>query len=370
MSSSRESARTLAPLLAAAALLCACAVTTTRAGASARQDSVARQQQGPSADVIRQAVARVRGGALDEASFAQARALGFELVRAARFEEAAELFIALVERRPDDAAALYGAALAAFNAKRATEAEPFARRAAEAALAGGGPKEGAADALVLLAVVLAVRGDEAGALKAARQAAALAPRNFDAQFTLGRALYGANDAAGAARAFRTAVALRPGDARALFFLATTLERAGDDAEALTAYKELVRLRPDEAEGHVGLGVLLVKKGGANVEEGISELERALGINPNLYEARVTLGRALVMRRRPAEAVEHLKRAAALAPENPEPHYQLSLAYRRLGRKEEADAESAIVRRIHESRRNANVNVNTNANTDKPPAPGR
>jgi Flp pilus assembly protein TadD len=88
----------------------------------------------------------------------------------------------------------------------------------------------------------------------------------------------------------------------------------------------------------------------------------------LYEARVTLGRALVARGRAAEAVEHLRRAAALAPDNPEPHYQLSLAYRRLGRKEEAAAESVIVRRIHESRRDANANANTNP--DKPPAPPR
>ncbi|HEX7317906.1 MAG TPA: tetratricopeptide repeat protein [Pyrinomonadaceae bacterium] len=370
MSSSRESARTVAPLLSAAALLCLGVATTTQARALVRQDTIARRQQtqGPSTDVVRQLISRARGAALDDAEFARARDIGYALIRAARFEEAAALLGALVERWPGDAVTLYGAALAAFNAKRAAEAEPLARRAAEAALAGGGAKDGAADALVLLAVVLAVRGDDAGALKAARQAAEIAPRNFDAQFTLGRGLYGAGDAVGAARAFRTAVALRPGDARALFFLATTLERAGDDAEALTTYKELVRLKPNEADGHLGLGVLLVKKGGVNVEEGIPELARALEINPNLYEARVTLGRALVMRGRASEAVEHLKRAAALAPENPEPHYQLSLAYRRLGRKEEADAESAIVKRIHESRRNANVNVNPN--TDKPPAPVR
>jgi Flp pilus assembly protein TadD len=164
---------------------------------------------------------------------------------------------------------------------------------------------------------------------------------------------------------RVAVALRPGDARALFFLATVLERAGDDSEALTTYKELVRLKPDEAEGHLGLGVLLVKKGGANVEEGLPELARALEIDPNLYEARVTLGRALVTCGRASEAVEHLKRAAALAPSNPEPHYQLSLAYRRLGRRADADAESEIVRRIHESRRAAG---SPSSNTQTPPEP--
>jgi tetratricopeptide (TPR) repeat protein len=367
MNSRRQSVRHFAPLLAVAALLCAGAVSRD-AHASITQDTTARQQQGPSAELVRQWIARVRGATLDDADFAEARAVGFELVRVARFDEADALFGALAKQRPNDAATLYGAALAAFNAKRTAEAEPLARRAAEAALAVGGAKEGAADALVLLAVVLAVRGDDAGALKAARQAASLAPQNFDAQFTLGRALYGAGDSAGAARAFRAAVALRPSDARALFFLATTLERAGEDAEALAAYRELAKLRPNDAEGHLGLGVLLVKKGGADVEEGLSELARALEINPNLYEARVTLGRSLVARGRAAESVEHLKRAAALAPENPEPHYQLSLAYRRLGRKEEAAAESAIVQRIHESRRNVNVNPNTNKAPAAPPAP--
>ncbi|MET0647444.1 MAG: tetratricopeptide repeat protein [Pyrinomonadaceae bacterium] len=356
MYSRRQSVRRAARLLAAAALLCSCAWSRP-AHASPWQDVAGRrqqQQQGPSADSIRQTIARARGGALDDAGFAEARAVGYELIRAARFDEAAALFGALAARRPDDAATLYGAALSAFNAKRAAEAEPFARRAAEVALAAGGAKEGAADALVLLAVVLAVRGDDAGSLVAARQAADLAPRNFDAQFTLGRALYGAGDAAGASRAFRAARTLKPGDARAHFFLATTLERAGADAEALDAYRELARLRPDEAEGHLGLGVLLVKRGGAGVEEGLRELSRAIEIKPDLYEARVTLGRALVARSRAAEAVEHLKRAAALAPDNPEPHYQLSLAYKRLGRREEAAAESEIVRRIHESRRAAGV----------------
>ena len=352
MYSRRQKVWTVAPLLLASVLLCV--------GAAAGQ-----QQQGPSTELVRQLVARARAGSLDDAGFAEARALGFELIRAARFEEAAALFGALAARRPNDAATLYGAALAAFNAKHAAEAEPLARRAAEAALAGGGAKEGAADALVLLAVVLAVRGDDAGALKAARQAATLAPQNFDAQFTLGRALYGAGDTAGAAGAFRAAVALKPGDARALFFLATTLERAGEDAEALDAYRELAKLRPNEAEGHLGLGVLLVKKGGAGVEEGLLELGHALEINPNLYEGRVTLGRTLVARGRAAEAVEHLKRAAALAPENPEPHYQLSLAYRRLGRREEAAAESEVVRRIHESRRAAGA---SSPDTQAPPKP--
>lgn len=335
-----------------------------------------------------QVVERARSSSDTEDDFVRSLANAYALVAEGHFAEAAELFGTLVEKRPRDASALYGAALAVFNAGRPAEAEPFARRAVDARLAAaraatqgsearpanaantnaaanaktnaanvngsaanaGAANASAADALVLLAVIQAVRGNDDAALESAKRAVALDPGHFDAQFTLGRALYGAGDDAGAARAFRAANAIRPEDARALFFLATALERGGDAAGALAAYRELALRQPRAAEGHLGLGVLLVKRGGTEVDEGMRELARALEINPDLYEARVTLGRMLVARGRAAESVAHLTRAAELAPANPEPHYQLSLAYRRLGRKDEAAAEAAIVKRIHESRR--------------------
>jgi Flp pilus assembly protein TadD len=326
-----------------------------------------RAPQGNSAaapDLVARLIERVRAAAPDDATFASAVEEGRRLIAAGRFREAAELFAALVERRPRDAAALYGAALAFFNSGRRAEAEPLARtaadealsllRRAEAARASGevlsGARSFAADALVLLSVAEAVKGDDAGALKTAGRAVEVEPRHFDAQLTLGRARFGAGDPTGAAAAFRSAVALRPDDARARFFLATALERAGEIGAALEAYRELVRRRPEAAEGHLGLGVLLVKRGGDGVEEGINALNRAVATKPDSYEARVTLGRALLGRGRAAEAVAHLKRAAELAPGNPEPHFQLSLAYRRLGRKAEAEAETEAVRRIHEARR--------------------
>lgn len=320
-------------------------------------------QQFDSATVARvaQVIEQVRGASFTDEALTDALALGYRLIGEGRYAEAAELFGALAVRRPRDGSALYGAALATFNLRRTAEAEALARRAVDALIPAGADARAAglfaraenmraADALVLLAVVLAVRGDNAGALKTVEHAARLAPEHFDAQFSLGRALYSAGADAGAVRAFRAAVALRPSDARARFFLATALERAGDADGALAAYRDLVASQPRVAEGHLGLGVLLVKRGGAATEEGLKDLERALALKPDLYEARVTLGRALVAGGRPAEAIEHLRRAAELAPGNPEPHYQLSLAYRRMGRSEDAAAESAIVKRIHESHR--------------------
>lgn len=309
-------------------------------------------------------IEQVRARPVDQAKVSAALKLGFELLATARYRDAWAIFEAVLEVAPRDERALYGGALSLFNLREIKRAEQLARAAFErssaASLSSAGEKETsiearrrAADALVLLGVILAVEGDGAGALKAVEQAVALAPDNFDAQFALGRARYGAGDPAGAAKSFRAAVELRPDDPKARFFLATALEGAGETEGALAAYRELLTLRPDSADGHLGLGALLVKLGGDRTLEGTKELMRAISLNGDLYEARITLGRALVRLGRAEEAVEHLQRAAALAPGNPEPHYQLALAYRRLGKPELAERENKIVKEIHASRRGNN-----------------
>ena len=324
--------------------------------------SLAFGQNGPvvSAAEVTQAIQRVRTSATDDV-IADALVIGGQLLKSGRFGEAVELFSALAEKKANDPGVVYALALATFNTRRAAEAEPLARRAVDLALHASGANEAdrvqrSADALVLLAVILAVRGDDAAALRAVRQAVGLAPKNFDAQLALGRALFGMGDNAGAIGAFQAAKRLQPANTQALFFLATALERAGDIKAALATYRELISVKPDLHDGHLGLGVLLLKRGGAEAAEGLNALERALQINPNLYEARIALGKALISLGRWSDAVVHLARAAALAPDNPEPHYQLSIAYRRLGRKEDAANEAATVKRIHESRRGKRPNL--------------
>ena len=306
-------------------------------------------------------VEQVRANPANAAKVTEARAVGFELLRARRYAEAVEVFDAIVDGIPGDGISLYGGAVALFNLRRIEEAERVARNAVSVSIAATATptgnlassdkvKDQAAEALTLLGVILAVKGDSAGALSAVTKATALAPKNFDAQLALGRALFGTGNPAGAANVFRTAIALRPKDSTARFFLATSLESAGDYDGALTEYRELLKVDSKSAEGHLGLGVLLVKLGGEKINEGIQELARAIALNEGLYEARITIGRALIQLGRPNEAVEHLQRAVELAPRNPEPHYQLVLAYRRLGRTQEAAAEEAIIQKLHAERR--------------------
>jgi tetratricopeptide (TPR) repeat protein len=336
----------------------------------------ARAQDGPvSPQQVVELVATVRAAKPGEAGAPNALAVGQRLLVEQRYREAGELFSALLEKSPREPTALYGAALAIFNLGRPAEAEPLARLAAD--ILAGPPNRSVAktaslaermrgaDALVLLAVILGARKADSASLKIVQRAVILAPEHFDSQFTLARALYGVGDSAAAAKAFRVALKLKPDDARTLFFLATTLENAGDSAAALEAYRNLVARHPRTAEGYLGLGVLLIKRGGEDAEQGIEELKTAVGIDPNLYEAQVTLGRALLMRKLAQESVEHLRRAAELSPGNPEPHYQLALAYRRLGMNDKAVEETAIVKRIHETRRGEGAQNNNNSNNSRP-----
>jgi Flp pilus assembly protein TadD len=332
---------------------------TTLCAALISSSGIALAQSDPSgltATEVRQSIALVRDSGGSDEILSRALSIGQSLLRAGRFAEAVELFSVLAEKRPGDFAAVYGQALATFNVGRAAEAEPLARKAVQIATAArssdGAPEKTAqaADSLVLLAVILAVRKDDQAALKCLQQALQIAPSHFDAQLAMGRLLFGMGDDNGAIKFFRAASSLQPANSQAMFFLATALEHRGDMDGALSTYRKLAELRPDLYEGHLGLGVLVLKQGDGKIDEGLRELTRALEINPNLYEARVAIGRTLVARGQPSEAIAHLRRAAELAPGNPEPHYQLSLAYRRLGQDDAARQEAAIVKRINESRR--------------------
>ena len=131
-----------------------------------------------------------------------------------------------------------------------------------------------------------------------------------------------------------------------------MERAGNTAQALAEYRKVLELSPNNADGNLGFGVLLIKTEGDRSEEGLNALQKAAVLDPNLYEARIVLGKTLIHLNRAAEAIIHLQKAAELAPKNPEPHFQLAIAYRKLGKKTEAATETEIVKAIHEKRRGA------------------
>lgn len=282
--------------------------------------------------------------------FEKLRRTGFELIREKKWLEAHLLFEQVLLAQPEDALSYYGDALALFNLGRLPEAERGIREAVRLLSGKDKNRNLLADALVLSAVISATHKDNRTAIGKLQRALKIAPGHFDANLSLARTYYGEGNTGEAIRFFRRAVAIRPGDQRARFFLATALERNGDLAEALGEYRIILKNDPQNADGNLGLGVLLLKLEGDDSTEALAALRKAVAANENLYEAQITLGKTLLRLNRAGEAVGFLEKAIEISPDIPEPHYQLALAYRRLGKKKEAEKQMLVVKRIHERRR--------------------
>lgn len=282
-------------------------------------------------------------------NLAAARKIGFTLLGENKFEQAELVFSDVLRKFPADGLSLYGKAVGLFNLKRYAEAENAAAKA-DAIFERQKNSSALADVLVLSAIISAVKGNNAAAIEKLKKAVALMPSHFDANLSLGRAFFGNGNLIDSIVAFRAALKQQPHSVKANFFLASALERNGETAEALNIYRRLIKIAPDFVEGYLGLGVLLVKTSGADSSEGLENLQKAVEINPNLYEAQVTLGKFLLQQNNAGQAVGHLQKAVELLSNNPEPHYQLLQAFRKLGKKSEAEAEQAIIKKIHENHR--------------------
>ena len=99
---------------------------------------------------------------------------------------------------------------------------------------------------------------------------------------------------------------------------------------------------------------------------IDHYKRATTLDAGFAEAYVGLGSALVAEKRYAEAVPPLETAVKLAPDDPMAHYNLATALSRVGRKEEADREFAIHRKMQEAAPPASGPGSNSRQLDAPP----
>jgi len=86
------------------------------------------------------------------------------------------------------------------------------------------------------------------------------------------------------------------------------------------------------------------------ERGLTEVEKALAICPDLIQGRIDRGRALLKLNRSDEAMKDLQTAAQASPDDPGAHFFLAQAYRALGRTKDAQAEMQTYSKLEESAR--------------------
>jgi tetratricopeptide (TPR) repeat protein len=171
--------------------------------------------------------------------------------------------------------------------------------------------------------------------------------------------------------FNEALRLRPDYAEAHNNIGLVLAQNGDDEKAATEFREAVRIRPDYADAHANLGAVLLL---SDAEQAISELEKAISIDPTLIKAQfnlaeaygnspshgtpkqieqlrkiisiapdfgrahLALGKAMLHEAKVSDAIVELRDATRLDPTSGEAHYQLGLALARSGQQQEGAAE--------------------------------
>jgi predicted Zn-dependent protease len=120
------------------------------------------------------------------------------------------------------------------------------------------------------------------------------------------------------------------------------QTAGDaKQQAKNEFELELKADPKNAGAHFVLGELA--RQADDLPTAVREFTAATGDDPSFAEAQLGLGRVLLATDQPAKAVAPLEAAGRLQPRNPEVHFQLATAYRKLGRTADANREAKMHR---------------------------
>jgi len=117
-------------------------------------------------------------------------------------------------------------------------------------------------------------------------------------------------------------------------------------QAKKAFEEELEIDPRNAAAEFVLGQLAADS--KDSATAILHFAKATKLDESFAEAYLGLGTALNSAKRFPEAISPLERYEKLAPDSPSGHYQLAVAYAGSGRKEDANREAALQRQSSEA----------------------
>lgn len=280
-------------------------------------------------------------------------ALGFVYARTDRWQKAEETYRRALLVRPGLPGGLYGLASVLADTGRYPEALATAQELLQA-------QPDHLPARMKEALLLVRTGSAAEGEARARALIERAPGEAEAHYVLGLALEEQGDLAGAAAALERAVAIETDHLGALARLQTVLSRLGrgeqadraraahraalarsrvdervrgnrvrgveafnrqDFAAALAEFEYIAREDPTDAQAFLYMGSALMALG--RMDEARTALEKSLSIETRNERAYMELGRLEALANRLDEAAAALRRASAINPDFPEPHYFLA-----------------------------------------------
>jgi predicted Zn-dependent protease len=187
------------------------------------------------------------------------------------------------------------------------------------------------------------------ASRASQELAATAPSSYQALELEAEAMESQNRWDDAGAVYRKILAQNPNVPGIHFRLGRVLlsksQSSANTEEAKTEFAEELKVDPSNAAAEFSLGEIARRAG--QWSEAVPHFTNASKLDPGFAEAFLALGMSLNSAERYSEAVGSLERYVKMLPADPAGHYQLSIAYARTGRKEDAAREMAIQQQIVE-----------------------
>ena len=151
------------------------------------------------------------------------------------------------------------------------------------------------------------------------------------------------DLKAAEAAFLKVTGMDPGYADGWVNVARARIQEGNLEGAEEMLRKALELDSALAKTHFFLAAALKARG--RYDEALSHLRTAAALYPRDRVVRNQIGRVLFLKREYREAVAELHKVLEIDPEDLQAHYNLMLAWRGLGREEEATREEALYRRF-------------------------
>ncbi len=150
--------------------------------------------------------------------------------------------------------------------------------------------------------------------------------------------------------FQTASELAPDKSLPYFALGWVWVQGGQTAKAVEVLREKSKLPGIDFLVPYIFGVALVHSGAepgtSAADEAVSAFESSIRLNDRFSHAHAELGRLLFKQGQLDQAIDELKTASALDPNDSGPVYVLAQAYRKKGQKAEADEMLAKIAQLH------------------------
>ena len=121
---------------------------------------------------------------------------------------------------------------------------------------------------------------------------------------------------------------------------------GQDADAaLKEFRRELEISPLHFPAMVQMAFEYLKRD--QYDEALPLAEKAVQLAPQMYAARNVLGRVLLELGQLERSIKELEEGVRLAPSSPEMHFALARAYTRAGRKDDANREREMFKKLQD-----------------------